>query len=57
MHKYFILDTTSCECSELCPFAGLEALDRFNQTDCPDANQVLEILTRIVEFFDVVDTT
>jgi hypothetical protein len=56
MHKYVAFDTTCGEGRELRAFARLEAFDGFDQADGADRDQILEVLTRIIELFDVVDT-
>jgi hypothetical protein len=57
MHKYFVLNTAGGECRELRSFIRLKALDGLDEADRADRDQVLEIFTCIVEFFDIVNTT
>ncbi|MNF00050.1 hypothetical protein D3C80_1988120 [compost metagenome] len=57
MHENFVLNTTGCERRELRALAGLKALDCFNQPDGANPDMILQILTCVIEFFEVVDTT
>lgn len=57
MHKYFVFDTTSGEGREFGAFSRLETLNRLNQSDSPDRDQILEVFAGVVEFLDIVNTT
>jgi hypothetical protein len=56
VHQNLILDTSRHKRSQFCTFVWRKRLDRFNQANCPDRDQILQIFPCVVEFFDYMNT-
>jgi hypothetical protein len=56
MHQDLVLNTASCKRRQFRSFVGGKGFDRLDQPNCADGDQVLQIFSGVIEFFDDMDT-
>jgi len=55
VHQDLILNTASGKSSQLRPLVRTVAFNGFDESDRSDGDQILHILTGVIEFFEVMD--
>ena len=56
VHQDFVFNTTGSKSSQFCAFIRAITLNRFDQPDRSDEDQILHVLPSVIEFLEVMDT-